>query len=794
MIPPNQAFEILVVDDEPAHQEAIRRSLVSAAPGCRVRQAASLREYQEAVARQTPDLAILDLMLPDGRADSVLVSPPERGGFPRILMTSHGDEQVAVAALKAGAFDYLVKSPAAFADMPYVVQRALRAWGVLVERERALERLQESEQRFRDLVFTTADWVWEVDAEGRFVYVSDSVRHLLGYAPEEILGRTPFDLMPPPEAERVRALFREICSRREPFYELEDTVLHRDGSPRYHSASGVPILDRDGTLLGYRGTDTDVTSRRRTETALRESETRFRQIAEHLGEWIWEIDADGVFTYSSPVVERILGYRAEDVVGKQRFASLFPPDERDASASRVLASMRGGLPFRGFQTRTLREDGKVVLLETGGTPLVDGLGRAGGYRGVSRDITEQKQMESQFLRAQRLESVGALASGIAHDLNNILSPILMSTPMLRETLTDAEGRDLIDTVECCARRGADITRQLLTFARGTPGVRVPVPVRHLLREMETIIRETFPRDIRPRIEVATDLWPVQGDSTQLHQALMNLCLNSRDAMPEGGSLRMEASNIEVDSAFAAMSPGASVGPHVRLVVADTGSGISPENLDRIFDPFFTTKEVGKGTGLGLASVMGIVRGHDGFVRVASQVGEGTTFELYFPASIRPVDAVRLETLQPPPRGGGELVLVVDDEAAVRDVIHRTLRAHGYRVLLANQGAEALGIYSQHRDHVRLVLTDMMMPVMGGPAVVLALQHMAPGLPVLGMTGLPERAGVKGLDKLELAQLLIKPFSGDELIRAVQQAIHPAASRDGSALAASADGSNGAGRP
>jgi signal transduction histidine kinase len=234
---------------------------------------------------------------------------------------------------------------------------------------------------------------------------------------------------------------------------------------------------------------------------------------------------------------------------------------------------------------------------------------------INADLSEKKQLEAQFLRAQRLEGVGALASGIAHDLNNILAPVLMIAPLLRTTVQDADSRAMLDTIEGCAQRGADIIKQLLTFARGKPGARVPLPVRHLLLEFDKIIRETFPRDISPKVDASKDLWPLLGDATQIHQALMNLCVNARDAMPDGGTLTLGAKNATVDEAFAAMTPGARPGPHLCVSVADTGTGIAPENLDRIFDPFFTTKEIGKGTGLGLATVLGIVRGHEGFVQV-----------------------------------------------------------------------------------------------------------------------------------------------------------------------------------
>jgi CheY-like chemotaxis protein len=369
-----------------------------------------------------------------------------------------------------------------------------------------------------------------------------------------------------------------------------------------------------------------------------------------------------------------------------------------------------------------------------------------------------------------MEGIGALAGGIAHDLNNILQPILMTAPLLREITSDPDSRGMLNTVESCAQRGADIIKQLLTFARGEPGVRVPLPMRYLLHDMDKIIRQTFPRNIQLSINAPKDLWPVMGDATQIHQAIMNLCVNARDAMPDGGQLTLAAENLILDEAFVAMMPSSKPGFYVCVTVTDTGTGIPPELVDHIFDPFFTTKEIGKGTGLGLATVLGIVRGHGGFVLVNSRVGKGTTFELYLPASSEAKAALLPERETLPPRAGGELILVVDDEASVRGVIQRTLEKHGYRVLTAAEGADAMGLFAQHRAEIRAVLTDMMMPDMDGPALVRTLRHMEPQLPILGMTGVGKKADIKGLENLDLLMLLTKPFNIAGLLNVLHQAL------------------------
>lgn len=630
--------QILVVDDEPAHRHAIRRSLEDARSVFEIRLAGSLQEYRAAVAERRPDLAILDLVLPDGRAETVLTYPPESGLFPQVVMTSHGDEHIAVGAIQAGALDYVVKSAETFAEMPHMVERALRSWEVLAERERALVRLRESEERLRMA----------------------------------------------------------------------------------------------------------------TEAA-------------QMGTWIRDIATNGL-TWS-PTLERLMGYQPGTFPGTDAaFRELLHPDSVETFAASQ-ARARSGDGFFQAELHFRLRDGRERWGLIRGSAVRDNQGRLVRVIGVDMDITERKTLEAQFLRSQRLEGIGSLASGIAHDLNNIFAPILMTAPLLRESLKDSEDGAMLETIETCAKRGAEITRQLLTFARGTPEARVPLPFRHLLREVEKIVRETFPRDIHLHLEVAPDLWPVMGDATQLHQVLINLCINSRDAMPDGGSLKVTARNVHVDPSFASMVAGGKPGCYVCLNVADTGMGIAPEHLDRIFDPFFSTKEIGKGTGLGLASVLGIVRGHGGFIHVVSELRQGTTFHLYFPTSdpVRPAPEASRPAV---PRGCGQGVLVVDDEDPIRQSMRRALEELGYTVFVATHGADALSVLQMNRNRIHAVITDMMMPVMSGPALVHALKQGSVEIPILGMTGLPERHGIRGLDFALLSGLLTKPFPVETLARAL----------------------------
>jgi CheY-like chemotaxis protein len=367
-----------------------------------------------------------------------------------------------------------------------------------------------------------------------------------------------------------------------------------------------------------------------------------------------------------------------------------------------------------------------------------------------------------LLRAQRLESIGQLASGVAHDLNNILAPIIMLAPLLRMEIRKPEILRLIDILEANSRRGADVVKQILTFARGLKGGKGPVPTRPLLKEVATVVEETFTKAITIEAVIPEDLWTVEGDATLLLQVLMNLSVNARDAMPDGGTLTLAGENIVADAAFVRTTPQARPGPYVVWLVADTGTGISPENLDRIFDPFFTTKEIGKGTGLGLASVVGIVRDHGGFIKVESKLGAGTRFRVYLPAlPVQP--AVEAEPPTAPPRGRGETILVVDDEEGVRVTTKEILEENGYQVIVAAEGREAEALFAQHAAGIHAVLTDLMMPVMDGIALVRALRQRAPDLKVLATTGVTETAQTTAVRKLGAKVVIRKPFSAHQLL-------------------------------
>lgn len=390
---------------------------------------------------------------------------------------------------------------------------------------------------------------------------------------------------------------------------------------------------------------------------------------------------------------------------------------------------------------------------------------------LQAEMEQRQRAEGQLLRAQRLESIGTLASGIAHDLNNMLSPILLSLDLLKVGLPETS-RDLLSTVETCAQRAAAMVKQVLTFARGVAGERLLLEPKYLIREIEKIVAGTFPRQIKLETRIASDLPSIKGDSTQLQQVLLNLSLNARDAMPEGGTLRIEADHFEVDELYASANPGARAGWYVRLRVSDMGAGMPEEIIDKIFDPFFTTKPLGKGTGLGLSTVLGIVESHEGFLDVRSQLGEGSTFEIFLPVAGAPRLPAVFEEKTENLGGRGQLILIVDDEVAVRKTTEMMLKQHGYRTMTAADGVEALAIYAEQGASIDAVFTDVMMPLVDGVALSRALRKMNPDVRIIAATGAAEESRKQELKALSVSQVLSKPFTTGTLLAALEDVFSP----------------------
>ncbi len=474
-------------------------------------------------------------------------------------------------------------------------------------------------------------------------------------------------------------------------------------------------------------------------------------------------DLKNRIVYWNKGAENLYGWTAEEAIGKNANQLLYNDNPSPLEAISATGKWQGEL-------HQLTKNCKKIIVQSRWTLVRDDEENPKSILEVNTDITQKKELESQFLRAQRLESLGTLAGGIAHDLNNVLAPILMSVQLLQLKLEDEQSQQWLDILETNVKRGAGLVKQVLSFARGCQGDRTILQIKHLILEIKQIAKQTFPKSIELYIDVPSELWPVSGDATQLHQVLINLSVNARDAMPNGGTLKLCAENIYLDENSAQKNIEAKVGSYIVITVGDNGSGIPNEILDRIFEPFFTTKEVGKGTGLGLSTVIGIVKSHGGFIKVYSELGTGTEFKVYLPAAEVTARQPQIQNRNQPFIGKGELVLVVDDEEAICEITKLSLETGGYKVITAYDGIEAITKYAQHKEKISVVLTDMMMPYMDGTTTIRTLQKINPNVKIIAVSGLESNYQLAEATGSNVKSFLLKPYTGQELLKTVHGVI------------------------
>ncbi len=519
------------------------------------------------------------------------------------------------------------------------------------------------------------------------------------------------------------------------------------GEQRHVMTHPRPLFDEVGRVTGAVNLLVDVTEQTQALETIREQAA----LLDAASDAIYVRDLQHTIIYWNKGAETVYGWTRSEALGRKA-NELFSVDEQFTAAHEAL--LRDGT-WSGELTNTVKP-GNHVHAFCRWTLVRDDEGRPKSVLVINTDMTEKQQLLEQFHQAQHLECLGTLASEIAHDLNNILTSILMTASLVRESIKNPEDLRIIDLMEGCALRGAEVVKQILAFARGLPGNRGPVQLRRLFQEMTSIVEKTFPRNIAFKNDAPKDLWLVQANVGQLHQVLMNLCINARDAMPDGGSLSLRASNVMVDELLARAESGARPGPHVCVTVADTGCGIPADQFDKISTPFFTTKDTGKGTGLGLSTVLSIVKNHAGFVKINSKIPGGTVFQVYLPAQpeMKPEAPSGKEKL--PPKSNQELVLLVDDEIAMRNVIERALTGHGYRVLSASNGFDAANMILEHRSELRALITDATMPLIDGPGLVRRLKELEIEIPVICMSELDLNPSTNGLRE-NLTDLGVKVF-------------------------------------
>jgi PAS domain S-box-containing protein len=605
---------------------------------------------------------------------------------------------------------------------------------------------------------------WVVDLETGICHWSEQVCELHGAPVGTTL--TPEDgvrWFAPEFRETVGECFTRVVSAGTP-YELDVQIVTASGQRRWVRTSGELVRDAEGRPRLVRGTLRDIEEQRAADLKVQEQAA----LLDLASDAIILHDLEGTVLYWNDGASRMFGHAAVEVLGRKA------SDLRYEDAAVV-----GGAVQRAFadghwagELRMHRRDGSPIVFDSRWTVVRDAAGVPQRILAIGTDVTERHKLLQQFLRAQRMESIGALAGGIAHDLNNVLAPILMSVELLREEVRAAEGHELLDALQTSAERGAGMVRQILTFARGVEGDRLAVDTRHIVRDVERVVRDTFPKNITIANRLPNDLHVVVGNPTQFHQVLMNLVVNARDAMPDGGTIVIRGENIDVDEQYAAMSQDAKPGRYVCVSVIDDGEGMSPQVLSRIYEPFFTTKPVGSGTGLGIPTTLGIVRAHGGFMTIYSDLGKGSVFRLYFPAADDASVAQAVATAVEVPRGSGDIVLVVEDDCSVRTILAATLEAYGYRVLLAENGAQAVDRFRDQRASIALVITDLTMPVLDGPRALRAIREMDPQVPCIVMSGLPDVGALHIPKDIAISATLAKPFTAAALLQSVHRFKRP----------------------
>ncbi|MEM8638163.1 MAG: PAS domain S-box protein [Cyanobacteria bacterium P01_G01_bin.54] len=595
--------------------------------------------------------------------------------------------------------------------------------------------------------------------DGYFKRLNPAFETVLGFTTQELLSLPFLAFVHPDDQEATLAEVAKLSTGSQTIA-FENRYRCQDGSYKWLLWTATPDLQ---TQLLYAAAR-DITLQKQDAAKIREQAA----LLDVATDAILACDLEGRIVFWNRGAEQLYGWSASEA-RDQTVRSLLYPAAQPAQLDAIQAQLLAQGEWQG-ELQQVTQSQQPITVASRWALVKTAEGQLKSVLMVNTDITEKKKLEAQFLRIQRLESIGTLAGGIAHDLNNILSPILSIAQLLPLKIpsADEQVQELFELLQVNARRGGALVKQILAFARGTAGKRMVLQLRHVILEIQRMLRETLPPEIELRVNVDPELHLIEGDTTQLYQVLMNLCVNARDAMPTGGRLEITARNLAIDSSYARLNLEAEVGDYIEITIADTGIGIPPALLERVFEPFFTTKESHQGTGLGLPTAMTILKKHGGFLKLYSEVGQGTQVRFFLPMS------TAMETpnngTTDLPLGQQELVLVVDDEAPIRESTQQTLETYNYQVLTAEDGIDAIATYAQNQDHIRLVLMDMMMPQMDGVMAIKTLCKLNPKVMIIATSGLKVsdklaiafEAGVKGF--------LLKPYTAQELITTLHNAL------------------------
>ncbi|MGD9635886.1 MAG: CHASE3 domain-containing protein [Pirellulales bacterium] len=628
-------------------------------------------------------------------------------------------------------------------------------------RGEAESQLETSEQQLSAIVDSAMDGIIMVDGHEQITFVNPAAEALIGCNHHSAIGQPIRRFVPATNRGSFADDLAEFVGSSLQSRRLDDRSIQRVDGTQVRVASALAKSEVEGqpfVTLMLR----DLSEREAQKAKIREQSAVLDQVRDA----IHVCDAEGQIVYWNHGAEQLYGWTAAEVLGRSA-ADVITSTAPDLTADAYRLTQEQ-MSWSGEITQRTK-NGREIIVEERRTLIWDEAGVSNAQLVFDVDISERKRIEEHQRRAQRLESIGTLAGGIAHDLNNVLTPIMMGSKLLLRDQKEENRQKIARTIQAAAERGTEMIKQLLSFAGGKEGRRETVQVAEVIREVQDILEHTLPKSIDSHVDILDNLWPVVGDPTEICQLILNLCINARDAMPDGGHLTIAAENCEIDARRASANPDLSLGPHLMLSISDTGTGIAHDIIDKIFDPFFTTKEHGKGTGLGLATCLGIVRSHGGAINVYSEPNCGSEFTIYLPATPAAASATTESWPTESVGGNGELILLVDDEPMVLEIASATLEENGYRALIANSGAEAVEIYSRRVDEVAAAIVDMMMPGMDGISTMNALKGINPQIRVIASSGLRSR-GREARTLAGALEFLPKPYSDAQLLSTLRRVL------------------------
>jgi PAS domain S-box-containing protein len=610
------------------------------------------------------------------------------------------------------------------------------------------KKLEQERERF---LAVASDLQIILGSNGYFHWVSPKFELTLGWTSEEMTSARWTEFLHPDDITPSVAEEASVFSGNETMA-FENRYRHKDGSYRWFLWNAESHSEEQVIYA----VAVDITERKAAEQKIQEQAA----LLDIANDGIVVRDLQYRIQFWNKGAEFIYGWSAAEAIGKSTNQLFYPDSSAQPLVEVALATALATGSWQG-ELHKITKAGKAVIIQSRWTLVRDDAGHPRSILSVDTDVTDKQMLEQQFLRAQRLESLGTLASGIAHDLNNILTPIMGAAQLLPHTLKNLDERNqrLLNMLVDSSKRGSNLVKQILTFARGIDGQRTVLQIRHILTEIISVARQTFPRSINISLDIPSEeLWLISADATQIHQVLMNLFVNARDAMPNGGEIVVTVTNIVINGAYAKLHVQPDLGSYIMITIMDTGIGMSSEMLDRIFDPFYTTKETG--TGLGLSTVIGIIKAHGGAINVYSEVGQGSCFKIYLPAVDSP-EADLSSSVSELYDGQKRMVLIVDDEVSIREITKESLQAYNYTVMEASDGIEAIAIYAKNHESIDIVMIDMMMPNLDTPSTIRALRRIKPVVKIMAMSGLA--TNYESVKKSGVKDFLTKPFTTEEML-------------------------------